>query len=66
VLRITKFVDVASYAIDVIALFGLALAVDYSLLMVTGSARKEPPTSTSRQRWNARSPRPDGPSPSPH
>jgi RND superfamily putative drug exporter len=34
VLGITKFVDVASYAIDVIALFGLALAVDYSLLMV--------------------------------
>src|SRR6478735_6717274 len=34
VLGITSFVDVASYAIDVIALFGLALAVDYSLLMV--------------------------------
>ena len=34
VLAITNVVDVASYAIDVIALFGLVLAVDYSLLMV--------------------------------
>jgi RND superfamily putative drug exporter len=34
VLAITNVVDVASYAIDVVALFGLALAVDYSLLMV--------------------------------
>jgi putative drug exporter of the RND superfamily len=33
-LAVTKFVDVASYAIDVVALFGIALAVDYSLLMV--------------------------------
>ena len=31
----TNFVDVAGYAVDVVALFGLALAVDYSLLMVT-------------------------------
>ena len=34
-LAVTKFIDVASYAVDVIALFGLALAVDYSLLMVS-------------------------------
>jgi putative drug exporter of the RND superfamily len=33
-LGVTKFVDVANYAVDVIVLFGLALAVDYSLLMV--------------------------------
>jgi RND superfamily putative drug exporter len=33
-LGVTKIVDVASYAVDVVALFGLALAVDYSLLMV--------------------------------
>jgi RND superfamily putative drug exporter len=33
-LAATRFVDVASYAIDVVALFGIALAVDYSLLMV--------------------------------
>ena len=31
----TKVVDVAGYAVDVVALFGLALAVDYSLLMVS-------------------------------
>jgi RND superfamily putative drug exporter len=31
---ITQFTDVANYALDVIILFGLALAVDYSLLMV--------------------------------
>ena len=30
----THLTDVASYAVDVIILFGLALAVDYSLLMV--------------------------------
>ncbi len=30
----TKVVDVSNYAVDVIVLFGLALAVDYSLLMV--------------------------------
>jgi RND superfamily putative drug exporter len=34
-LAATEFIDVASYAVDVIALFGLALAVDYSLLMVS-------------------------------
>jgi RND superfamily putative drug exporter len=33
-LAVTRLVDVASYAIDVVALFGIALAVDYSLLMV--------------------------------
>jgi RND superfamily putative drug exporter len=31
---ITQLTDVATYALDVITLFGLALAVDYSLLMV--------------------------------
>jgi putative drug exporter of the RND superfamily len=31
----TNFVDIAGYAVDVVALFGLALAVDYSLLMVS-------------------------------
>ena len=34
-LAATSFIDVASYAVDVIALFGLALAVDYSLLVVS-------------------------------
>jgi RND superfamily putative drug exporter len=34
-LAATSFIGVASYAIDVIALFGLALAVDYSLLVVS-------------------------------
>ena len=34
-LAATEFIDVASYAVDVIALFGLALAVDYSLLIVS-------------------------------
>jgi RND superfamily putative drug exporter len=33
-LGVTTFSDVGSYAIDVVALFGIALAVDYSLLMV--------------------------------
>src|SRR5918911_2465901 len=33
-LGITHITDVASYAVDVVILFGLALAVDYSLLMV--------------------------------
>jgi RND superfamily putative drug exporter len=33
-LAVTRFVDVASYAVDVVALFGIALAVDYSLLIV--------------------------------
>src|SRR3954468_5181679 len=33
-LGITGFVDVAGYAVDVVVLFGLALSVDYSLLMV--------------------------------
>jgi len=33
-LGVTKFIDVASYAVDVVLLFGIALAVDYSLLMV--------------------------------
>jgi len=33
-LGMTYFTDVASYAVDVILLFGLGLAVDYSLLMV--------------------------------
>jgi RND superfamily putative drug exporter len=33
-LGMTHLTDVASYAVDVIILFGLALAVDYSLLMV--------------------------------
>jgi RND superfamily putative drug exporter len=32
-LGVTSFLDVGSYAIDVVTLFGLALAVDYSLLM---------------------------------
>jgi RND superfamily putative drug exporter len=32
---ITQLTDVATYALDVIILFGLALAVDYSLLMVS-------------------------------
>jgi RND superfamily putative drug exporter len=31
----TKFIDVGGYAIDVVALFGIALAVDYSLLIVS-------------------------------
>ncbi len=31
----SNFVDIAGYAVDVVALFGLALAVDYSLLMVS-------------------------------
>ena len=34
-LAATRVIDVASYAVDVVALFGLALAVDYSLLMVS-------------------------------
>jgi RND superfamily putative drug exporter len=34
-LGITKFTDIAAYAVDVVALFGIALAVDYSLLMVS-------------------------------
>ena len=34
-LAATRFVDVAGYAVDVAVLFGLALAVDYSLLMVS-------------------------------
>ena len=33
-LAATGVVDVSSYAVDVVALFGLGLAVDYSLLMV--------------------------------
>ncbi|HSK27606.1 MAG TPA: MMPL family transporter, partial [Jiangellales bacterium] len=33
-LAATTVVDVAGYAVDVVALFGLALAVDYSLLLV--------------------------------
>jgi RND superfamily putative drug exporter len=33
-LGVTHLVDVAPYAVDVVTLFGLALAVDYSLLMV--------------------------------
>jgi RND superfamily putative drug exporter len=33
-LGVTKLADVASYAVDVVALLGIALAVDYSLLMV--------------------------------
>jgi RND superfamily putative drug exporter len=33
-LAATKFIDVGGYAIDVVALFGIALAVDYSLLIV--------------------------------
>ena len=34
-LAVTKAIDVGGYAIDVVALFGIALAVDYSLLMVS-------------------------------
>lgn len=34
-LAATSAIDVAGYAVDVVALFGLALAVDYSLLMVS-------------------------------
>jgi putative drug exporter of the RND superfamily len=34
-LAATGIVDVSSYAVDVVALFGLGLAVDYSLLMVS-------------------------------
>ncbi|MFC5178637.1 MMPL family transporter [Nocardioides taihuensis] len=34
-LAATRVVDVAGYAVDVVALFGLGLAVDYSLLMVS-------------------------------
>ena len=34
-LAVTKFIDVGGYAIDVVALFGIALAVDYSLLIVS-------------------------------
>jgi RND superfamily putative drug exporter len=33
-LGVTGFLDVSSYAVDVVALFGIALAVDYSLLIV--------------------------------
>src|SRR3954452_19018853 len=33
-LGITGFVNIAGYAVDVVILFGLALSVDYSLLMV--------------------------------
>src|SRR3954454_17180749 len=33
-LGITSFVNIAGYAVDVVILFGLALSVDYSLLMV--------------------------------
>src|SRR5439155_4163872 len=33
-LAATSVVDVSGYAVDVVALFGLALSVDYSLLMV--------------------------------
>jgi putative drug exporter of the RND superfamily len=31
----TNFLDVAGYAVDVVVLFGLGLAVDYSLLMIS-------------------------------
>src|SRR3954468_8146215 len=31
----TNFVDIAGYAVDVVVLFGLGLAVDYSLLMIS-------------------------------
>jgi putative drug exporter of the RND superfamily len=34
-LAVTKIIDVGGYAIDVVALFGIALAVDYSLLIVS-------------------------------
>jgi RND superfamily putative drug exporter len=34
-LAATKLIDVGGYAIDVVALFGIALAVDYSLLIVS-------------------------------
>ena len=34
-LAVTKVIDVGGYAIDVVALFGIALAVDYSLLIVS-------------------------------
>ena len=34
-LSVSGAVDLAGYAVDVVALFGLALSVDYSLLMVT-------------------------------
>ena len=34
-LSVSGSVDLAGYAVDVVALFGLALSVDYSLLMVT-------------------------------
>lgn len=33
-LAVTSVIDVSGYAVDVVALFGLALSVDYSLLMV--------------------------------
>ena len=34
-LAVTKVIDVGGYAIDVVSLFGIALAVDYSLLIVS-------------------------------
>jgi RND superfamily putative drug exporter len=41
-LAVTKAIDVGGYAIDVVALFGIALAVDYSLLIVSRFREERP------------------------
>jgi RND superfamily putative drug exporter len=64
-MAMTHVTEVATYSVEVITLFGLALAVDYSLLMVKrfrearAAGRTCPPRSSSPLR------RPGGPSPSP-
>ncbi len=48
-LAATNVMDVGSYAIDVVTLFGLALAVDYSLLMTNRFRERRAAGSDSRQ-----------------
>ena len=62
---ITHLTDVATYAFDVITLFGLALAVDYSLLMVNRFREARAAARTSPARSSTPPARPGGPSPSP-
>ena len=64
-LGITHLTDVATYAFDVITLFGLALAVDYSLLMVNRFREARAAARTSPARSSTPPARPGGPSPSP-
>ncbi|MEP7193944.1 MAG: MMPL family transporter [Actinomycetota bacterium] len=53
-LGMTQVTDVGGYAVDVVILFGLALAVDYSLLMVNRYREEWPRERTGLARWNAR------------